>query len=171
MNKAIIYARENELCDRIIICHVHLPHTVLPPGFCTNLPLINIENINVNKNVNVRNNVDKTQNKNEHMKMIEIANANTNTNTNANTPITSPDSAHVHFQKNNIALKLFDVEDNKCSEINENLNIPITSKSPLKLSRIHGSGVCSPSGMFGSGSYSNEIGFTDLKDASPLSVS
>ena len=74
LNKAIIYARENELCDRIIICHVHLPHTVLPPGFCTNLPLINIENINlnVNKNVNVRNNVDKTQNKNEYMKWNEM---------------------------------------------------------------------------------------------------
>ena len=41
LNKAIIYARDNELCDRIIICHVHLPQIILPPEFCHGLPSIN----------------------------------------------------------------------------------------------------------------------------------
>jgi hypothetical protein len=40
LNKAIIYARDNELCDRIIICHVHLPQIILPPTFCNSLPSI-----------------------------------------------------------------------------------------------------------------------------------
>ena len=33
LNKAIIYARENELCDRIIICHVYQPISEIPQGF------------------------------------------------------------------------------------------------------------------------------------------
>jgi hypothetical protein len=37
LNKAIIYARDNELCDRIIICHVHLPQKIPAPDFGTDL--------------------------------------------------------------------------------------------------------------------------------------
>jgi hypothetical protein len=37
LNKAIIYARDNELCDRIIICHVHLPQKIPTPDFGTDL--------------------------------------------------------------------------------------------------------------------------------------
>jgi hypothetical protein len=37
LNKAIIYARDNELCDRIIICHVHLPQKIPTPDFGADL--------------------------------------------------------------------------------------------------------------------------------------
>ena len=109
------------------------------------------------------------------MKMNEITDINTDTdndtnvNTNMNTPITSPEVAHVHFEKSNIVQKLFDIEDNKCSQMNKNSNSP--SKSSLKFSRIHGSGICSPSGIFGSSSYSNGFDLNDCKESSPLSVS
>ena len=187
LNKAIIYARDNELCDRIIICHVHLPNTILPIGFCSNAPTSNIGNINDNKNENKTENSSEIKNENRNKNTIDFENKNKNKNkstynskdenknenesndTNENTPLSSPDGVHVRFHKSLISDSSYDNNDDESLSVEE-IQFPSNpQKSALKSSKIHGPGILG--GILSSSSYLHSLSMSDINQSSHLMVS